>query len=382
VLSVDVVKAALAEVKDPEQGKSLIELELVRDVTIVGGNVRVTLGLYPERRSEPEAPDDASFRSQVGGKVRAAVAKLEGVSGVELLWNEELPGRAIGPEDLCPHVKNIVFVMSGKGGVGKSTVATNLTMALHRAGYRVGLLDADIYGPSIPTMLGVAGRPVSADGKTIEPLERFGVKLMSVGFLLDDPKQAVIWRGPMLHGALLQFLKDVHWGDLDFLLLDLPPGTGDVALTLAQKVTASGAVIVTTPQQVATDDVFKSVSMCERVNIPILGVVENMSYFIDTAGVRHELFGKGGGASVAEFAKAPLLGQVPIDMSVREWGDKGTPVVQAAPFSPIAQAFVAVAERLVDVVSARGQAAPVAAGPVIDRSGGPGGKKRLPLSKG
>ncbi len=382
MLTPEIVKTALAEVKDPVQSKSLYELELVRGLAVLGGNVRVTLGLFPEVRSEPEAPGDASFRSEVGARVRAALGKVDGVTGVELLWNEELPSRALGTDDPCPEVKNIILVMSGKGGVGKSTVATNLTMALYRAGYRVGLLDADIYGPSIPTMLGVAGRPVSSDGKTIEPLERFGVKLMSIGFLLDDAKAAIIWRGPMLHGALLQFLKDVRWGALDFLLLDLPPGTGDVALTLSQKVKANGAVIVTTPQQVATDDVFKSVSMCEKVNIPILGVVENMSYFIDTAGVRHELFGAGGGAAVAEFAKAPLLGQVPIDVTVREWGDKGTPVVQAAPFSPIARSFVEVAERLVDVVSSRadrGEAAPAA--PTIDRSGGPGGKKRLPIAK-
>jgi ATP-binding protein involved in chromosome partitioning len=257
-------------------------------------------------------------------------------------------------------------------------------MALHRSGYRVGLLDADIYGPSIPTMLGVAGRPVSMDGKTIEPLERFGVKLMSIGFLTEDPRQAIVWRGPMLHGALLQFLKDVHWGALDYLVLDLPPGTGDVALTLSQRIKSTGAVIVTTPQQVATDDVYKSVSMCEKVNIPILGVVENMSYFIDTAGVRHELFGKGGGAAIAEFAKAPLLGQVPMDTSVREWGDKGTPVVQAAPFSAIARSFVEVAERLVDAIANRREAGvgpAAAAGPIIDRSGGPGGKKRLPIAK-
>jgi len=383
VITPEVVKSALAAVKDPIQSKSLAELDLVRQVLVTGTNVRVTLGLFAEVRSEPEAPGDAAFRSEVGKRVRETLGKLEGVTGVELLWSEELPTRPIAGDDPCPEVKNIILVMSGKGGVGKSTVATNLTMALHRAGYRVGLLDADIYGPSIPTMLGVTGRPVSADGKTIEPLERFGVKLMSIGFLLDDPKAAVIWRGPMLHGALMQFLKDVRWGALDFLLLDLPPGTGDVALTLSQKVKANGAIIVTTPQQVATDDVFKSVSMCEKVNIPILGVVENMSYFIDTAGVRHELFGRGGGAAVAEFAKAPLLGQVPMDTSVREWGDKGTPVVQAAPFSPIAQSFVAVAERLVDVVTARADsqedAAPAA--PIIDRSGGPGGKKRLPIAK-
>lgn len=285
--------------------------------------------------------------------------------------------RPVSAEDPIPTIPHVVLVMSGKGGVGKSTVATNLTMALAKLGHRVGLLDADIYGPSIPTMLGVSGRPVSTDGKKIEPLERFGVKLMSIGFLLEDPKAAVIWRGPMLHGALQQFLKDVDWGDLDYLVLDLPPGTGDVALTLSQRVGISGCVMVTTPQAVATDDVFKSVSMCEKVNIKILGVVENMSYFVDTAGVKHELFGKGGGQAIADFAKAPLMGQLPIDPTVREWGDKGTPVVKASPESVVSQAFLQVAERLVEVTA---QASDNDA-PLIDRSGGPGGKKRLPLAK-
>jgi ATP-binding protein involved in chromosome partitioning len=291
----------------------------------------------------------------------------------------ELRTRAVAPDDPLPGVKNIVLVMSGKGGVGKSSVATNLTMALARAGYRTGLLDADIYGPSLPTMFGVAGRPVSLDGKTIEPLARFGVKLMSIGFLLEDPKAAVIWRGPMLHGALQQFMKDVAWGQLDFLVMDLPPGTGDVALTLSQKVKVTGAVMVTTPQAVATDDVYKSVSMCKKVNIPVLGVVENMSWFVDSAGVRHELFGKGGGQAVAEFAGAPLLGQVALDPSVREWGDKGTPVVQAAPSSEVASAFLGIAERVVEACEgAHGEGE---GGPLIDRSGGSGGKKRLPVTK-
>lgn len=289
--------------------------------------------------------------------------------------------RAISPEDPIPGVRHIILVMSGKGGVGKSTTATNLAMALHRRGFRTGLLDADIYGPSIPTMFGVAGRPVSADGKTIEPLERFGVKLMSIGFLLDDPKSAVIWRGPMLHGALQQFLKDVNWGELDYLILDLPPGTGDVALTLSQRASVTGAVMVTTPQQVATDDVYKAISMCQKVNIDILGIIENMSWFIDTAGVKHELFGKGGGQAVAEFAGAPLLGQVPIDPSVREWGDKGTPVVQAVPDGPIASAILSVVDKLVEIVDARTRTDEGDAGPVIDRSGGSGGKRRLPVTK-
>jgi ATP-binding protein involved in chromosome partitioning len=289
--------------------------------------------------------------------------------------------RPVSAEDPVPGVKHVVLVMSGKGGVGKSTTATNLALALARSGHRTGLLDADIYGPSIPTMLGVNGRPVSADGKTIEPLERFGLKLMSIGFLLEDPKSAVIWRGPMLHGALQQFLKDVAWGDLDFLVLDLPPGTGDVALSLSQRVGVSGAVIVTTPQPVATDDVFKSVSMCKKVNIPVLGIVENMSYFIDSAGVRHELFGKGGGQAVAEFAEAPLLAQIPIDQSVREWGDKGTPVVQGAPDSPIAVSFMKLAEALIEVVTAHADELSGGGAPVIDRSGGTGGRRRLPVTK-
>ncbi len=280
--------------------------------------------------------------------------------------------------EAMPGVNHVVLVMSGKGGVGKSTVATNLALALARSGHRVGLLDADIYGPSIPTMLGVTGRPVSLDGKTIEPLTRFGLKMMSIGFLLEDSKQAVVWRGPMLHGALNQFLNDVNWGELDYLLLDLPPGTGDVALTLSQRVRATGAVVVTTPQPVATDDVYKSVSMCKKVNIPILGVVENMSYFVDSAGVRHEIFGKGGGQAIADFAEAPLLGQIAIDQTVREHGDKGTPVVQGAPESAPAQSFAKIAEALIARIESQPEAAPAA--PVIDRSGGTG-KKKLPVVK-
>ncbi len=283
-------------------------------------------------------------------------------------------------ESALSGVQHVVLVMSGKGGVGKSTTATNLALALARSGYRTGLLDADIYGPSIPTMLGITGRPVSLDGKRIEPLARFGLKVMSIGFLLEDSRSAVVWRGPMLHGALQQFLNDVNWGELDYLVLDLPPGTGDIALTLSQKVKVSGAVIVTTPQQVATDDVYKSVAMCKKVNIPIVGVVENMSYFIDTAGVRHNLFGEGGGAAIAEFSEAPLLGQVPIDQTVREWGDKGTPVVQAAPDSAAARVFTMIASRVVEEVSQR---AKDDGGNelVIDRSGGTGGRKRLPIAK-
>jgi ATP-binding protein involved in chromosome partitioning len=283
--------------------------------------------------------------------------------------------RDIGPDDPVPGVTHVILVMSGKGGVGKSTVASNLALALSRMGHAVGLLDADIYGPSIPTMFGINGQPQS-DGKQIQPLERFGIKLMSIGFLLEDPKSAIVWRGPMLHGALLQFLKDVNWGKLDFLLLDLPPGTGDVALTLSQKVRSTGAVIVTTPQEVALQDVYKSVSMAQKVGIPLLGVVENESYFVcDGCEKRHELFGSGGGQSVADFAKAPLLGQIPLHPSVRQWGDAGTPVVQAAPESETAQAFVSVAAKLLENL----QQSEPEAGLLIDRSGGV--NRRLPIAR-
>jgi ATP-binding protein involved in chromosome partitioning len=384
-LTVDAVVSALSHVLDPELGKSVTELGMISDVKIHEGEVSFAIDLGTSGTAKQET---------LGVAFRKAIAGLEGAKSVELRWSGELGGRDTQPSGVAgaaaahpphpghapsgslPGVKHVVLVMSGKGGVGKSTCATNLTLALKRAGHKVGLLDADIYGPSIPTMLGVMGRPVSTDGKTIDPLERFGVKLMSIGFLLEDPKAAVIWRGPMLHGALQQFLNDVNWGELDFLLLDLPPGTGDVALTLSQKAKVTGAVVVTTPQQVATDDVFKSVSMCQKVNIPVLGVVENMSYFVDPAGLKHELFGKGGGQAVADFARAPLLGQVPIDQSVREWGDKGTPVVQAAPESSVALAFSAIAERLVEIVEKKVEDE----APLIDRSGG-AGRKRLPITK-
>lgn len=289
----------------------------------------------------------------------------------------EVSSRPIAEDDPVPGVKNVVLVMSGKGGVGKSTVAANLALAISRMGYRVGLLDADMYGPSVPTMFGITGKPMS-DGSRIRPLERFGIKLMSIGFLLDDPKSAIVWRGPMLHGALVQFLKDVDWGDLDFLLLDLPPGTGDIALTLSQKVRASGAVMVTTPQEVALADVYKSVSMCQKVGIPITGVVENESYFVcDGCEKRHEIFGSGGGQKIAEAADAPLLGQLPLDPSVRKWGDAGTPVVQAAPGSEIAKAFVSVAERLIERANA--QNAGDSGDLVIDRSGG--SNRHLPITR-
>jgi ATP-binding protein involved in chromosome partitioning len=283
--------------------------------------------------------------------------------------------RAIGDDDPVPGVKDVVLVMSGKGGVGKSTVAANLALSLRRLGKKVGLLDADMYGPSVPTMFGISGRPVSS-GTRIQPLVRFDVKLMSIGFLLDDEKAAIVWRGPMLHGAPMQFLKDVDWGELDYLILDLPPGTGDIALTLSQKLRSTGCVIVTTPQEVALQDVYKSVSMTHKVGIPVLGVVENESYFLcDGCSKRHEIFGHGGGEKVAAFAEAPLLAQIPLEVAVREWGDAGTPIAEAAPSSDSARAFAALAESLIKRIDDLG--APAALN--IDRSGGT--NKRLPIAR-
>jgi ATP-binding protein involved in chromosome partitioning len=369
-LTLEAAQQALGKVDHPDLHRPLTELNLVDNIVVdPAGKVSLTLVL-----TSPAS----SLKDRLVAEIEAALTHA-GATAVAVATEVRVVGRDITSEDPVPDVKNIVLVMSGKGGVGKSTVAANLTMALHRAGMRVGLLDADIYGPSVPTMFGVMGRPSSADGKLIEPLERFGIKLMSIGFLLEDPKAAVVWRGPMLHGALLQFVKDVRWGKLDYLILDLPPGTGDVALTLSQRVRSTGALIVTTPQEVALQDVYKSVSMCQKVGITVLGVVENESYFIcDNCQKRHELFGKGGGQKVAEFADAPLLGQIPIDPSVREWGDAGTPVVQAAPRSPIAKAFVEVAERLADRISVHNMSR---LGPLtIDRSGGKG-PLHLPITR-
>jgi ATP-binding protein involved in chromosome partitioning len=374
MLTLDAAHEALSHVLDPELGKSLPDAGMIRDLLVdEAGKASLTVVL-----TTPACP----LREKIGDDVRAALTKA-GASAVELSWDAQMTRRTIRAEDPVPTVANVILVMSGKGGVGKSTVACNLAMALLRSGCRVGLLDADVYGPSIPTMLGVSGRPISRDGKKIEPLTRFGLKMMSIGFLLEDPKSAVIWRGPMLSGALKQFLGDVNWGDLDYLVLDLPPGTGDVALTLAQNVTSTGAVIVTTPQEVALQDVYKCVAMCKKVEIPVLGVVENMSWFEDPTGVRHELFGKGGGEVIARFAEAPLLGQLPLDPRAREWGDAGTPIVQAAPNTPVAKAMVQIAERLADRVSvvnaARGDSAG-GGGLEIDRSGGQG-RVKLPIAR-
>ena len=353
------VFTALGAVIEPELARPITEAGLIRDVTVTGDDVALTIDLTTPACPHKGAIEDA---------VRVALRGL-GAREIAIRFSHHVPAREIPADDPCPGVKNIVLVMSGKGGVGKSTVAANLAVALTKRGCSVGLLDADMYGPSVPTMFGVAGRPGSADGQKFLPLERLGVKLMSIGFLLDSAQTAVVWRGPMLQNALLQFLGDVEWGELDYLVLDLPPGTGDVALTIAQKVRSSGAIIVTTPQEVALQDVYKSVSMALKLGIPVLGVVENQSVFIcDGCGKEHAIFGSGGGAKVSAQAGAPLLAQIPVERAIREWGDTGTPVVAAAPDSAGAKAFMELAGKLAGRISV--QNLERGGGLRIDRSGG------------
>jgi ATP-binding protein involved in chromosome partitioning len=248
------------------------------------------------------------------------------------------PPGAGGAKISLPDIRFLVAVASGKGGVGKSTVAANLALALHMHGLRVGLMDADIYGPSVPIMMGV---PTVDPKTTAFPLERYGLKLMSMGFIVN-PNQAVIWRGPMVHKAVTQFLADISWGRLDYLIIDLPPGTGDAQLTLTQTAPLSGAVIVTTPQEVALIDARKGLEMFRQVRVPVLGIVENMSY-LEVSGQRHPVFGQGGGRKLADAAGVPLLGEIPIDPRVAECGDAGDPIVHKHPESPVAKAYVALA---------------------------------------
>ncbi len=249
------------------------------------------------------------------------------------------PPGGMPPKIALPNVKHVVAVASGKGGVGKSTVAANLALAFHMQGRRVGLLDADIYGPSVPIMMGI---PVVDPRSAPFPLERYGIRLMSMGFLVD-PNQAVIWRGPMVHRAVTQFLQDIDWGALDYLVIDLPPGTGDAQLTLTQSAPLSGAVIVTTPQEVSLIDARKGLEMFRQVRVPVLGIIENMSYFIGADGQRYEIFRHGGGQKLAREASVPFLGEIPIDPRVAECGDQGDPIVHKYPDSPVAKAYLQLA---------------------------------------
>src|SRR6266436_7897960 len=334
---------ALRQIKDPDLHKDIVTLGFIKDLKIDGGNVSFRIVL-----TTPACPVKAEMESAAQDLVRA----LPGVSAVTVTMDAEVPkGRGIGEKVSVEGVRNIIAVSSGKGGVGKSTVAVNVAVSLALNGARVGLMDAEVYGPNVPIMMGASdARPEVRVNKLI-PIEAYGVRLMSMALLQPGDKPLIV-RGPILHGLVKQFLSDVIWGELDYLIVDMPPGTGDVQLSLAQLVPVQGAVLVTTPQEVALIDVRRALRMFETVAVPVLGVVENMSYFIapDT-GNRYNIFGEGGGEKLASEYGVPFLGSIPMGIEVREGGDKGVPVVVGHPESPQAQAFRKVAEEVARQVS-------------------------------
>jgi ATP-binding protein involved in chromosome partitioning len=329
---------ALRPIIDPDLGKSIVELGFITHLKIEGGDVSFDIEL-----TTPACPIKAEFEKAA----RERVLALDGVENVQVSMTSQTRGRTSEPEamptDVLPGVKNVIAVASGKGGVGKSTVALNLALALGATGARVGLLDADVYGPSIPLLAGVRGQP-QAVGERIQPLEKFGLTLMSMGFFLTE-NSPVIWRGPMVHGLIRQFLTDVEWGELDYLIVDMPPGTGDAALTLTQQAPLSGAVIVTTANDLSLIDARKGLAMFETVPIPVLGIIENMSYFTppDLPDRKYYIFGEGGGKRTAAELHVDLLGEIPIDPLIVEGGDAGRPIVLEAPDSLPARVFTELA---------------------------------------
>ncbi len=334
------VLSALSKVNEPELHKDLVTLNMIRDLKIEGDKVGFTIVL-----TTPACP----LRSQIEREARQAVSAIPGVGSVDLKLDANVPsdGRTRGLLQLP--IRNAIAVASGKGGVGKSTVAVNIAVGLAQSGARVGLLDADIYGPNVPTMMGVQHLPNQHENKLI-PAIAFGVKLMSIGFLVK-PDQPLIWRGPMLHSAIRQFLTDVEWGELDYLIVDLPPGTGDASLSLAQSLPLSGAVIVTLPQQVSLDDARRSLEMFRQLDVHIFGVVENMSYLELPDGTKMDVFGSGGGERLARESGVPFIGAIPMDAAVREGGDNGKPVVVSRPASVVALALQSITQDIAARVS-------------------------------
>jgi ATP-binding protein involved in chromosome partitioning len=338
----DQVLSVLRTIQDPDLHKDIVTLGFVKEVKVEGEEVDFTIEL-----TTPACP----VKDQMKSEAEQKVAALPGVKTARAKMTAEVRARGGFGRQAVPGIRNILAVGAGKGGVGKSTTSVNLAVALHRKGARVGLMDADVYGPNIPQMLGSKDSPEVSEDKKMIPPEAHGIKVISMGMLVP-PDQPVIWRGPMLHGAVQQFMRDVAWGELDYLIVDLPPGTGDVALSMAQSVPMAGAVVVTTPQGVSVSDVRKAVAMFRQLNIPILGVVENMSYFTcGHCGERTDIFGSGGGLRMAEDMGIPFLGQVPIDTRVRSGGDEGQPIVAVAPDAPAARAFEELAGKVAAQIS-------------------------------
>ncbi|MBI3493851.1 MAG: Mrp/NBP35 family ATP-binding protein [Acidobacteria bacterium] len=334
---------ALKVVQDPDLHRDIVSLGFIKDLKIDGERVAFTIEL-----TTPACP----VKDQMRDQARAAVLRVPGVSAVDVQLSARVREAvsADGPRQSIPGVKNVIAVGAGKGGVGKTTVAVNLAIALAKSGGKVGIIDGDIYGPNVPIMLGVKTQ-LTTDGQKIVPAEKYGLQIISMGFLTAD-EAPIIWRGPMLHGALQQFFREVRWTELDYLVVDLPPGTGDVALSLSQTVPVAGAIVVTTPQQVSLADSRRAVAMYKKLNIPTLGVVENMSYFT-CPNCHHEadIFGHGGGEQMAADLDVPFIGRIPIYQPIREGSDTGVPLLISEPESPAARAFIAAAERTAAQVS-------------------------------
>lgn len=351
-VTAETVLAALKGVVVPDLHTDVVSLGLVKNVAVDGGRVAFTLELMT-----PSCPANDTLRDQA----RAAVAALEGVASVEVTVTSVIRS-ATAPEKggpPLPGVKNVIAVGAGKGGVGKTTVSVNLAVALARCGARVGILDGDIYGPNVPIMLGLQAQ-LESDGKQIRPAEKFGIQIVSMGFLTQE-EAPVIWRGPMLHSAIRQFFNDVAWKNLDYLIVDMPPGTGDVALSLSQTVPVAGAVVVTTPQQVSLADSRRAVRMYQKLNIPALGIVENMSFYeCANCHTEADIFGRGGGERIAEQLEVPFLGRLPIYQPIRVGSDLGIPLVIAEPESVASRAFMDVASRVASQVAANAHKAAVA----------------------
>jgi ATP-binding protein involved in chromosome partitioning len=323
--------AELGKVIEPELHRDIVSLNMVRDLSVDGSKASFTIVL-----TTPACP----LKGQIESEARQAVLRVPGITDVSIKMDSSVPSDRRISGQLKLDIKNLIAVSSGKGGVGKSTIAANLAVALRESGASVGLMDADILGPNLPMMMGVQQLPPPTSER-ITPAEAYGVKIMSMGFLVD-PNKAVIWRGPMIHSAIRQFFTDIEWGTLDYMIIDLPPGTGDAQLSLAQSVPLTGAVIVTQPQDVALGDALRGLAMFEQLNVPIIGIIENMS---------GEFFGEGGGARLAETSGVPFLGSIPLDPQVRIGGDSGQPIVAASPSSPAAQSLMSCAQTIAARVS-------------------------------
>lgn len=354
VVSKPQILEALRPIEDPDFRKSIVDLGFIKNLQIENGNVSFDIEL-----TTPACPVKAEFERVA----RERVLALEGVKevSVNMTAQSRPPAPTVKEKLVLPGVKNMLAVASGKGGVGKSTMALNLALSMRQSGASVGLLDADVYGPSLPLLTGVSGRPQTTANQRIIPLEGYGLKLMSMGFFVTDDSP-VIWRGPMVHGLIKQFLTDVAWGQLDYLIIDLPPGTGDAALTLTQLAPLSGAVIVTTANDLSVIDARKGLQMFNKVSVPVLGIIENMAYFTppELPDKRYYLFGRDGGKRVAEELGVDFLGEVPIDPRMADYGDRGEPIVMVAPTSDTGQAIQKVSEEVIRKVSMLSMEAPPA----------------------